>query len=275
MGYCPQQDALIDQMTGRETLRMYCRLRGIREHEIDAMITRLARDLTLDENHLEDKLVGEYSGGNKRKLSTAIALIGEPAMVLLDEPTTGMDPSARRQLWDALIRIRNRSRQCIILTSHSMEECEALCTRISIMMKGRIHCLGSPQCLKEKYAEFYHLQAVVKKKKEMEMKKGEEDADEEERPDEGTEEDTDGRIEEFRSKVGGILVKEIEEKGAEEEGAGGDGKVNIKIPKEGKRWAEVFRVVEKAAKEMGVEDYELSQSTLEQVFLTISETTER
>ena len=79
MGYCPQSDALIDQMTGRETLRMYARLRGIPEKRIDSMIDEVAKDLLL-EDHV-DRLVGGYSGGNKRKLGTAIALIGDPQLV--------------------------------------------------------------------------------------------------------------------------------------------------------------------------------------------------
>jgi len=238
MGYCPQTDALIDQMTGRETLRMYCRLRGISEWEIDRMIVDIAEDLVLTE-HL-DKWTGRYSGGNKRKLSTAIALIGDPAMVLLDEPTTGMDPSARRQLWDSLIKIRNRSRQCIILTSHSMEECEALCTRISIMMKGQIQCLGSPQYLKDKYAENFYLEAELRGENKDEI------------------------IRELRSKVGGIL-----------EESEGNGKVSIKIPKKDKRWAQIFQLVECTAKELGLKDYVLSQSSLERVFLSISEMAEQ
>ena len=74
MGYCPQSDALIDQMTGRETLRMYARLRGIPEKRIEAMINDVTKDLLL-EDHI-DRLVGGYSGGNKRKLNVALALIG-------------------------------------------------------------------------------------------------------------------------------------------------------------------------------------------------------
>ena len=89
------------------------------------------------------------SGGNKRKLSTAIALVGNPPIVLLDEPTTGMDPTTRRYLWDVLTGIVQEGRS-IVLTSHSMEECEALCTRLAIMVNGSFKCLGSIQHLKNK-----------------------------------------------------------------------------------------------------------------------------
>ena len=90
------------------------------------------------------------SGGNKRKLSTAIALVGNPSIVLLDEPTTGMDPATRRYLWDVLTGIVQEGRS-IVLTSHSMEECEALCTRLAIMVNGAFKCLGGIQRLKNKF----------------------------------------------------------------------------------------------------------------------------
>lgn len=90
IGYCPQFDALIEDMTGRETLEMFAKLRGVRSKIIKALSIRLAVELNFMK-HI-DKKVMEYSGGNKRKLSTAVALIGNPLVVYLDEPTTGMDP---------------------------------------------------------------------------------------------------------------------------------------------------------------------------------------
>lgn len=90
IGYCPQFDALIEDMTGRETLEMFARLRGVRSKDIKALSIRLAIELNFMK-HI-DKKVMEYSGGNKRKLSTAVALIGNPFVVYLDEFTTGMDP---------------------------------------------------------------------------------------------------------------------------------------------------------------------------------------
>ena len=115
VGYCPQFDAMLNQMTGRETMRMFARLRGVPEKLIDAHITSLAEQLIVTP-HL-DNLVGNYSGGNKRKISTGIALIGDPPLVLLDEPTSGMDPVARRHLWDVLMAARDNGTS-IVLTSH-------------------------------------------------------------------------------------------------------------------------------------------------------------
>ena len=102
-----------------------------------------------------DKPAGTYSGGNKRKLSLGIALIGGPEVLLIDESSSGMDPSARRKIWDLIARIsENRS---IVLTTHSMEEAEALCTRLTIMVGGRMRCIGSVQHLKSKYLGGYTL----------------------------------------------------------------------------------------------------------------------
>ena len=135
IGYCPQFDALIELMTGRELLVMYAQLRGIPADGVDAEVTRLINLLALEKH--ADKLSWTYSGGNKRKLSTAIALVGRPPIVFLDEPTTGVDPGARRFLWDALLEVLEEG-AVIVLTSHSMEECEALCTRLTIMADGQV-----------------------------------------------------------------------------------------------------------------------------------------
>ncbi|ODM97667.1 ATP-binding cassette sub-family A member 3 [Orchesella cincta] len=152
MGYCPQFDGLIGEMTGRETIRMFARLRGIREKDIGVLTNELSERL-LFTPHI-DKNVDNCSGGNKRKISTIVSMIGNPRIIFLDEPTTGMDPVARRHLWDAITLIRNQGTS-IVLTSHSMEECEALCTRLAIMVNGRMQILGSPQHLKNKFGKGY------------------------------------------------------------------------------------------------------------------------
>ncbi|XP_027203135.2 phospholipid-transporting ATPase ABCA3-like [Dermatophagoides pteronyssinus] len=154
IGYCPQFDALFDDLTGEEILRFYSRLRGIQEKDIDEQITELSQ-LLYFEMYL-NKLSSTYSGGNKRKLSTAIALLGNPAVSFLDEPTSGVDPVARRCLWEAIGR-KLKQNISIVLTSHSMEECEALCNRLIIMVNGQITCIGSPLHLKNKYGNSYNL----------------------------------------------------------------------------------------------------------------------
>ncbi|KAM9689298.1 retinal-specific phospholipid-transporting ATPase ABCA4 isoform 2-T2 [Trichechus inunguis] len=162
MGYCPQFDAIDDLLTGREHLYLYARLRGVPAEEIERVANWSIRSLGL--SLYADRLAGTYSGGSKRKLSTAMALIGCPQLVLLDEPTTGMDPQARRMLWNTIMSIIREGR-AVVLTSHSMEECEALCTRLAIMVKGTFQCLGTIQHLKYKFGDGYIVTMKIKSPK--------------------------------------------------------------------------------------------------------------
>uniref|UniRef100_A0AAZ3NUA3 ABC transporter domain-containing protein n=1 Tax=Oncorhynchus tshawytscha TaxID=74940 RepID=A0AAZ3NUA3_ONCTS len=159
MGYCPQFDAIDDLLTGREHLYLYARLRGVPESDISRVADWGIQKLGLSE--YAGRCAGTYSGGNKRKLSTAIAMIGCPALVLLDEPTTGMDPHSRRFLWTAIMSVIQDGR-AVVLTSHSMEECEALCTRLAIMVNGTFKCLGTIQHLKYKFGDGYVVTMKVK-----------------------------------------------------------------------------------------------------------------
>nr|KAF6400152.1 ATP binding cassette subfamily A member 7 [Rousettus aegyptiacus] len=145
MGYCPQSDAIFELLSGREHLELFARLCGVPEAKVAQTASSGLAHLGLSK--YADWPAGTYSGGNKRKLATAIALVGDPAVVFLDEPTTGMDPSTRRFLWNSLLAVVREGRS-VVLTSHSMEECEALCTRLAIMVNGRFRCLGSVQHLK-------------------------------------------------------------------------------------------------------------------------------
>uniref|UniRef100_A0A3P9DE91 P-type phospholipid transporter n=1 Tax=Maylandia zebra TaxID=106582 RepID=A0A3P9DE91_9CICH len=159
MGYCPQFDAIDELLTGREHLYLYARLRGVPESEIPRVAEWGIQKLGLSE--YAGRCAGTYSGGNKRKLSTAIAMIGCPALVLLDEPTTGMDPHSRRFLWNAIMSVI-RDGRAVVLTSHSMEECEALCTRLAIMVNGTFKCLGTIQHLKYKFGDGYVVTMKIK-----------------------------------------------------------------------------------------------------------------
>ena len=89
-----------------------------------------------------------------RKLSFAIAMLGNPSLVLLDEPSSGMDPHSRRAMWDVIVSTLNKDR-AIVLTTHSMDECEAICTRIGIMVNGVLRCLGTAQNLKDRFGSSY------------------------------------------------------------------------------------------------------------------------
>uniref|UniRef100_A0A5F9C9C6 ABC transporter domain-containing protein n=1 Tax=Oryctolagus cuniculus TaxID=9986 RepID=A0A5F9C9C6_RABIT len=158
IGYCPQLDSMLNHMTGRELLIMYARLWGVPESNICKYVEAFLHSV-----HLEayaDKFVYTYSGGHKRRLNTVIALMGKSSVVFLDEPSAGMDPVARHLLWDTITWIC-KTGKAIIITSHSMEECEALCTRLAIMVKGRFIYLGSPRHLRNKYGNICTLTAKI------------------------------------------------------------------------------------------------------------------
>merc|ERR1712054_670848 len=154
LGYCPQFDALPDKLTVRETIALYARIRGVPARSVADTVEQMVQRMCLKAH--QHTLCEFLSGGNKRKLSTALALIGEPDVVLLDEPSTGVDVGARRFLWDVIGDVR-KGGKAVVLTSHSMEECEVLCTRLTIMVNGQFRCLGTPTQLKAKYGGGYTL----------------------------------------------------------------------------------------------------------------------
>ncbi|XP_061548446.1 glucosylceramide transporter ABCA12 [Phycodurus eques] len=148
IGYCPQVDALDNLLTGEEHLYFYARIQGITKREIDRVVKYLLKRLEL--NYHRNITTDGYSCGTRRKLSTAIALIGHPQILLLDEPSSGMDPRTKRHLWK-IISEEVKGKSAVVLTSHSMEECEALCSRLAIMVKGQFRCLGSLQHIKNRF----------------------------------------------------------------------------------------------------------------------------
>ncbi|XP_071081909.1 phospholipid-transporting ATPase ABCA3-like [Haliotis cracherodii] len=245
MGYCPQFDALIDQMTGRETLTMYARLKGVPENRIKGVCDNLLDIMLLAQ--YGDKPAGTYSGGNKRKLSTAIALVGDPAFIMLDEPSTGMDPKARRQLWNVLSKVRECGRT-LVLTSHSMEECDALCTRLAIMVNGQFVCLGTPQHLKNKFGQGYTL---IAKMGNVTVQLG---ASEETSP-----APTQPLIDFLVSTFPNTKVFDDHQ-----------GYAHFQVPDTSVSLAQVFTSMEQAKGQFFVEDYSVHQTTLEQVFLTFT-----
>nr|XP_024207629.2 phospholipid-transporting ATPase ABCA7 isoform X7 [Pan troglodytes] len=233
MGYCPQSDAIFELLTGREHLELLARLRGVPEAQVAQTAgSGLAR---LGLSWYADRPAGTYSGGNKRKLATAVALVGDPAVVFLDEPTTGMDPSARRFLWNSLLAVVREGRS-VMLTSHSMEECEVLCSRLAIMVNGRFRCLGSPQHLKGRFAAGHTLTL---------------------------------RVPAARSQPAAAFVA-AEFPGAELREAHG-GRLRFQLPPGGRcALARVFGELAVHGAEHGVEDFSVSQTMLEEVFLYFS-----
>ena len=161
IGYCPQFDALLDNLTAREHLELFAAIKGIPVGLREKLIRQ-----TLDQLHLsrfEHVQAGTYSGGNKRKLSVALAILGNPPVILLDEPSSGMDPEARRFMWSVIGKISSEKKHSsVVLTTHSMEEAEALSTKLAIMVEGSIECIGSVQGLKSKYGKGFEVEVKLR-----------------------------------------------------------------------------------------------------------------
>ena len=149
LGVVPQQDSLDNELTVRENLLIYGRYFGLSRAECGRRADDLLEFTQLTERAGDQ--VEPLSGGMKRRLTIARSLISEPDLLLLDEPTTGLDPQARHLLWDRLYRLKQRG-VTLVLTTHYMDEAEQLCDRLVVMDKARIVADGSPRELIERYS---------------------------------------------------------------------------------------------------------------------------
>ncbi|CAB3224165.1 unnamed protein product [Arctia plantaginis] len=237
IGYCPQFDALFMELTGRETLRVFALMRGFRVPSVASVPEVFARALGFHK-HL-DKKVYQYSGGTRRKLNTAVAFLGKTRLIFVDEPTTGVDPAAKRHVWRA-VRGVQRAGRGIVLTSHSMEECEALCSRLTIMVNGRFQCIGTPQHLKIKFSQGFTLTIKLKLK-----------------IDENTTRDSATRVKEYVNSNfnNPRLMEEYQDM------------LTYYLPDRSIPWSQMFGIMERAKQDLNIEDYSIAQTTLEQIFL--------
>jgi len=147
MGVCPQHDILWKALTAEEHLELFAALRNIPAENIPAEVSERLEDVDL--TSAREGLAGDFSGGMQRRLSVAIALIGNPKMVFLDEPTTGMDPISRRKVWNLIEKVKRG--RVTLLTTHSMEEADILGDKIAIMKEGRLASVGTSLHLKNKF----------------------------------------------------------------------------------------------------------------------------
>jgi len=232
VGYCPQFNPLLDLMTGREQIAMYARFRGIPEEHVEYIVNKLIHLLGLEKH--ADKVAGAYSGGNMRKLSLALALVGEPSVIFLDEPSTGMDPVSRRFMWNVISTVtKNKS---VILTTHSMEESEALCNRIGIMVSGQFKCLGTIQHLKSRFGQGYQMEINTSSEQSLQ------------------------RVKAFvKEHFPDSVLDETNER-----------RLKYRLPAGSLNLSYIFGTIEKAKKDLEIDDYSVSQSTLEQIFLLMA-----
>eukprot|EP01103_Thecamoeba_quadrilineata_P016784 TRINITY_DN5719_c0_g1_i2.p1 TRINITY_DN5719_c0_g1~~TRINITY_DN5719_c0_g1_i2.p1 ORF type:complete len:1590 (+),score=279.69 TRINITY_DN5719_c0_g1_i2:504-5273(+) len=237
-GICQQVDAYPGDLTGYELLKLFATVKGVPRQNRESLIRSALADLDISEYAL--MLTQRYSGGTRRKLSAAIALIGDPKVLYLDEPSSGVDPGAKRFLWDVISnKIPGRA---ILLTTHAMEEADAVCTKLAIMINGRFCCLGSSQHLKNKYGSGYLLEIKVGRLR------------------------ADGQ----RSSSAQVdtFVKEMFPAAELEENFLDVYKYLIPVSSSsGTVLSVAFHELENRKTDIGIEDYSISQTTLEQVFL--------
>lgn len=156
LGYCPQHNILFDELTVAEHIEFFGRLKGLTKSNVKNEITKYVTQLELEPKR--NALSQSLSGGMKRKLCAAIALCGGSKVVFCDEPTSGMDPTARRALWDLLQH--EKKGRTILLSTHFMDEADVLGDRIAIMSEGELKCYGTPFFLKKRFGSGYRLVCV-------------------------------------------------------------------------------------------------------------------
>ena len=156
VGICPQHDVLFNDLNIREHLGMFAIFKGVSTNNVENEINKIIKDFQLED--VEDKIAKNLSAGQRRKLSIAISLIGGSEIIFLDEPSSGMDITSRRNLWEILKR--QTENKIIILTTHYMEEASVLGKRIGIISLGKMKCIGTPLFLIEKFGKYMNITLV-------------------------------------------------------------------------------------------------------------------
>ncbi|GAA6117472.1 ABC-type multidrug transport system, ATPase component [Apilactobacillus kunkeei DSM 12361 = ATCC 700308] len=147
MGYMAQSDSLYNSLSARENLLFFAKMRELKKEDLDSEIERVSKVVDLTDQL--DKKVDNFSGGMKRRLSLAIALLGNPQLLILDEPTVGIDPVLRKNIWTELGKLRDNGCS-ILVTTHVMDEAE-LTDRVALLIDGNIIADDAPNNLKQQY----------------------------------------------------------------------------------------------------------------------------
>ena len=237
-GICPQHDVLWDECTSREHLIAFANIRGVEKSKVEKTVDLLLK--RLDVSHKANAMSSTLSGDQKRKLSIAMAVIGNPTCVFLDEPTTGLDPNTRRFVWDYIMELKKD--RVVVLTTHSMEEADALCSRIGIMVNGELKTLGTPMQLKAMYGSGYRI--------DLKLKSGSNDNDN----------DTNASIVQFMKEVYGDDAIVFDSTASTSTICVFD------IRRNELNFGEFFEKVEEKREAWGLLDYNINQANLDQVF---------
>ncbi|EHB02730.1 ATP-binding cassette sub-family A member 8-A [Heterocephalus glaber] len=235
LGYCPQENVLWPSLTVREHLQVFAAVKGLRKGDAEVAVTRLVEAFKL-----QDQLqapVRTLSEGMKRKLCFVLSILGNPSVVLLDEPSTGMDPEGQQQIWKAIRATLRDTERGVLLTTHYMAEAEAVCDRVAIMVSGRLRCIGSIQHLKSKFGKDYLLEMKVK---------------------------TPTQVEPLHAEILRLFPQAARQERY-------SSLMVYKLPVEDVQpLSRAFFKLETVKQSFDMEEYSLSQSTLEQVFLELS-----
>nr|XP_034363275.1 ATP-binding cassette sub-family A member 9 [Arvicanthis niloticus] len=235
LGYCPQENVLWPILTVKEHLELYAAVKGLKKKDAVVTITRLVNALKL-QDHLK-ALVKTLPEGVKRKLCFLLSILGNPSVVLLDEPSTGMDPEGQQQMWQAIRATFTNTERGALLTTHYMAEAEAVCDRVAIMVSGRLRCIGSIQHLKSRFGKDYLLEMKVK---------------------------SPAQVESLNTEIMRLFPQAARQERY-------SSLMVYKLPVEEVRpLSEAFFKLERLKENFDLEEYSLSQSTLEQVFLELS-----
>ena len=148
IGVSPQETAVYPHLTGKENIELFANLHAMPKDKLKKNVDELLQKLSLRD--WAKRQAGKYSGGMMRRTNLAMALVHDPEIAFLDEPTVGMDPQSRRAVWD-FIRELKKQNKTVLLTTHYMEEAEELCDRVGIIDNGKLISLGTPQQLKQQF----------------------------------------------------------------------------------------------------------------------------
>jgi ABC-2 type transport system ATP-binding protein len=171
LGYVPQQLSVEGALTGRQNVAWFARLYDVPRRERAERVDEVLAAMDLID--AADRLAGGYSGGMIRRLELAQALVGRPALLVLDEPTVGLDPIARDGVWDRVRRMRAEHGTTVLLTTHYMEEADELCDTVALMHHGRLAATGSPAQLRARLGEGATLEDVFRHHAGIELGAGE------------------------------------------------------------------------------------------------------
>eukprot|EP01084_Bolivina_argentea_P154983 270135_1 len=240
IGLCPQKDVLWPTMTARNHLWLFAKLKGVPAQNVENEIEKTVLQCGIREAGIENKKPEKMSGGEKRKLCLAIALIGGSEIVFLDEPTSGMDPQNRRLVWDLIEQ--EKKERCIILTTHYMEEADTLGDRIAIMAHGKVRCCGSSLYLKKVYDVGYTFTVTV---------------------------EADNNSFNVRELIDKYIINNI--KNSKLISCVGN-EIKYQLPfEETDKFAQLFETLDNKKDELGIGSYGISMTTLEEVFCKIGE----